>query len=110
MIKKMPSLLFQLVFQFDSTKEDFSRLMGLMQDIEIHLANERDVLVDGNDCGRGEFNIFIHTNEPIKTFHQTADFIGSLRPTLAFSTGYRACTDDAYTSIFPHGNQAFSVL
>jgi hypothetical protein len=108
--QEMSDFRFQLVFQFEATRTDSqSTLIELMESIEQHLQDESEVLVDGFDVGQGEFNIFIHTNEPVRILDRTASFIRLLRPPSKFSAGYRAFSDDDYTPLFPPGKQTFTV-
>ncbi len=101
---------YQLVVQFAAaTQAECSELVGFMQEIEKALADRADAVVDGYDCGLGEFNIFIHTNSAIELFEDVGEIIGTLRPDLPFSAGYRAFDEETYTSLYPRSNSAFTV-
>jgi len=101
---------FQLVFQFPAkTLEDFDRLTALEEAIYVELKGSKETKLDGHDCGRGEYNIFLHTNNPQADFAKFADLIGQFSPDLAFSAGYRSFEDDKYTALWPASFTTFSV-
>jgi hypothetical protein len=66
-------------------------------------------MLDGHDFGRGEFNIFIHTDDPEGLFESVRITIANAYPELAFSAGYRKFEDDQYTVLWPPNSTTFSV-
>jgi hypothetical protein len=106
----MEDLKFQVVVQFEaSTPEDFSALLELTEAIESGLANEPEEVVDGHDYGMGEFNIFVHTNEPQTTFERVVELIDTRKPGLPFSAGYRDFNEDYYIPLWPPNSKSFYV-
>jgi hypothetical protein len=56
---------YQLVIQLAAESlDDFDNLVVLEETIRTKLELSSNTLVDGHDFGLGEFNIFIHTDEP----------------------------------------------
>jgi len=101
---------FQLVFQFESeTLEDFDRLTALEEAIEAQFRTSNDTKLDGHDCGMGEFNIFLHTNEPQSEYVKFADFINEFIPGLPFRAAFRSFEDEEYTVLWPSSLKTFSV-
>jgi hypothetical protein len=99
----------QLVVQFNATTtEEYQRFIDLSHKIEEALPVE--ALLDGHDFGMGEFNIFIHTNNPKTLFEPVCEVIAREHPDLAFSAGYRSFEEDDYTAIWPRNSAKFSVL
>ena len=103
----MQQFRFQLVFQFSepSNLAEFDALI----DLETALIAATGMFVDGHDSGMGEFNIFIHTNNPRQTLEQAGGLIQTLRPGLSFAAGYRDFADDDYTPLWPLSLQSFVV-
>ncbi len=98
----------QLVFQFDaSTIEDFDRLSALELTIERDLP--KGAHLDGHDFGLGEYNVFIHTNDPVSIFETACEMIGQEIPGIAFSAGYRNFNEEEYTVLWPPSLTKFSV-
>jgi hypothetical protein len=89
--------------------EDFDFLISLEEYLIQSLAADCAALVDGHDFGMGEFNVFIHTDEPREFFTRVGDLIGDQRPDLPVSAGFRASDDEEYTSLWPPSSAAFSV-
>jgi len=101
---------FQLVIQFAAnTREEFEDLLELTDSVTNALAGELETIVDGHDYGLGEFNIFIHTDDPEEVFAKTADFIDRQRPGIPFAAGYRGFDEDTYTVRWPEGAERFAV-
>jgi len=103
----MKELKFQLVIQFSepSTLEEFDALIKL----ETALISATEMFVDGHDSGMGEFNIFIHTNEPRSTLEQAGALIRTLKPDLHFVAGYRDFAENDYIPLWPPNLQSFAV-
>ncbi len=98
----------QLVFQFyASTLEDFDALSALELAIETGLP--KGAKLDGHDCGRGEYNVFIHTNDPVAMFEPIRALIDSKHPGTTFSAAYRNFNEDEYTILWPPSLTKFAV-
>ena len=98
---------FQLVIQFSEPQslEEFDALIEL----ETELSAEKGIFVDGHDSGMGEFNIFIHTDEPKIAFKRMSHLIESQRRDLLFTAGYRDFSEDDYIPLWPESLRSFSV-
>ena len=106
----MVTFQYQLVIQFDaSTVEDFDSLIEIEDAVETALSNSTEAKLDGHDFGLGEFNIFIHTNEPKTCLAIAGDAIEAKRPGTSYAAGYRSYGDDCYTPIWPPTAKSFSV-
>ena len=94
---------YQLVLQFPaSSAEDFERLVALEKKVTELLGSEHEV--DGHDCGTGEVNLFVHTNEPGEAFEivkRTLLSEGSPNLIVAF----RELKGDTYTVLWPERYQ-----
>jgi len=100
-------LKFQLVIQFSgfTTLDEYDAMIEL----ETMLDAEKGLVVDGHDSGMGEFNIFIHTNEPRITLERVRNLIETQRPGLVFTVGYRDFSEDDYIPLWPANLKSFSV-
>jgi hypothetical protein len=102
----MQNLKFQLVIQFPATSlEEFDALIRL----ETALNMEKEIFLDGHDFGMGEFNIFIHTNEPRVILERVGDLIKAQLPGIPFAAGYRDFSEDNYIPLWPTGLESFVV-
>jgi hypothetical protein len=101
---------YQLVFQFEAnTIAEFNFLSALEQYLTEALEGDDDAFVDGHDFGMGEYNIFIHTNEPLQIFEKVGELIGKRNPELPFCAGYRSFDEDIYSALWPQSAANFSV-
>ena len=78
-------------------------------ELETALTAEKGFVVDGHDSGMGEFNIFIHTNEPKMTFERVRNLVETQRPDLLFTAGYRDFSGENYIPLWPPSLESFSV-
>lgn len=98
----------QLVFQFDAkTLEDFDQLSAL--EIALERGLPKGAHLDGHDSGLGEFNIFIHTNDPVAIFEPIRAIISLKSPGISFRAAYRNFKEDAYTVLWPPSLTKFAV-
>jgi hypothetical protein len=100
---------YQLVLQFrGDSLEDYDAMVAL-EDTLIEALHD-SAKVDGHDVGSGEVNIFIFTNEPVKTFQQ-AKLVLEQRGCLdSVSAAYRLADGEDYTVIWPgHSQQKFRI-
>jgi hypothetical protein len=99
---------YQLVLQFAAIEiADFDSLVSF----EGHLI---DVLrafakVDGHDFGYGEFNIFILTDYPVKTFEAAEGLRRSELPTYTPIVAYRELLSEEYIVLWPPGQTEFEI-
>jgi hypothetical protein len=106
----MDNLKFQLVIQFEaSTADEFSNFLELTEFVEAGLSDQEETIVDGHDFGLGEFNIFIHTNQPQSIFELAAQLVDERKPGISFAAGYRDFDEDHYTPLWPPNAKTFSV-
>ncbi|HTD23149.1 MAG TPA: hypothetical protein VK738_10875 [Terriglobales bacterium] len=79
---------YQLVIQFPaSSSEDFDRLVAFEESLMEGLDDSSEV--DGHDFGMGEFNVFIFTDEPAKTFEGVQQIVKSQPPPYPMRVAYR---------------------
>ena len=57
--------------------------------------------VEGHDCGSGEMNIFIHTDEPNKTFNQIRPVVAQKELLQNLVAAYREFSDGKFTVLWP---------
>jgi hypothetical protein len=100
------NLEYQLVIQFSATTLDE---YDVLIELEAALVAEKEMSVDGHDFGMGEFNIFIHTNEPETTFELAAELVDTFKPGIPFSAGYRKFTEEDYISLWPATATSFCI-
>ena len=66
-------------------------------------ALESSAKVDGHDCGSGEMNIFIHTDEPKKAFETIRPVVAKRNLLKNLVAAYREMAGEDYTIIWPIG-------
>jgi hypothetical protein len=98
-----------LVLQFDSNSEtdDFEDLIALEDTLIVSLGNTSEV--DGHDLGSGEMNIFVLTNDPVKTFSHCHAVVSSTRLASSFRAAYREAYGEEFTILHPVGLSRFAV-
>ena len=99
----------QLVIQFPLSTEypstaDFDALVSLEEKLERLGEDKFDV--DGHDAGAGEMNIFIMTDDAVKTFGSIEASLPSDRP---WRAGFRDLDADDYIPIAPPDLKTFEV-
>ncbi len=100
---------YQLVLQFPVAETtDMDQLLDRLSDIEDALDERLAELaeVDGHDLGSGEMNIFIHTDEPRKTFATAKATLEEFDWVLNMVAAYRELTGDDYVRLWPMDTQA----
>ncbi len=98
----------QLIFQFDArTLKDFDELSVL--ELAIDKGLPKGAKLDGHDCGRGEYNVFIHTSDPVAIFEAISEVIGRQCPEIVFRAAYRSFNQDEYTILWPTSLTKFAV-
>ena len=91
---------YQLVIQFQATSiHDWDELVSFEETLTPRL--EGSALVDGHDCGSGEFNLFIFTDDPLATFHKSQVIIHEFLPERTFKVAYRDLGSESYFCLWP---------
>jgi hypothetical protein len=65
--------------------------------------------IDGHDAGSGEINIFIHTNDPKRTFNEIQTILGSRDFWVDARVAYREVTGIEYRILWPKDLIEFKV-
>jgi hypothetical protein len=95
---------YQLVLQFpERWLWSFHSLIRLEDQLIRKLGNSADV--DGHDCGAGEMNIFIMTNEPVETFRKIRPLLARKLWLRLSAAAYREEGSETYTVIWPEGSE-----
>ena len=92
---------YQLTLQFqESSIEGYDWLIETEEEIEniLHPSHE----VDGHDCGSGEMNIFVITNNPNEAFKEI-NYNLSLTGIKNMKVAYRELEGEIYTVMWPKG-------
>jgi hypothetical protein len=93
---------YQLALQFPANSiRDYDEMIAL-EDVLIETLGT-SAKVDGHDCGSGEINIFIHTDEPEKTFKRIRDAVAKREILPNLVAAYRELLGQEYTVLWPIG-------
>jgi len=93
---------FQLALQFPANSNaDYDEMIALEDALIEKLGSSAKV--DGHDCGSSEMNIFIHTDEPEKTFEAIRLVVTKRKLIENLVAAYRERTGKDYTVIWPIG-------
>lgn len=93
---------YQLVLQFRANSiADYDEMITLEDELIERLGSSAKV--DGHDCGSGEMNIFIHTDEPNKTFEAIRPVVAERKLIEELTVAYRERAGEDYTVIWPIG-------
>ncbi|MGD0252280.1 MAG: ABC transporter [Verrucomicrobiota bacterium] len=93
---------YQLALQFpEKSIADYDEMIALENELLEKLGTSAKV--DGHDCGSGEMNIFIHTDEPNKAFEMIRPVVAKRRLFENLVAAYRERTGEDYTVIWPIG-------
>ncbi|MGH7994659.1 MAG: hypothetical protein ACREDQ_14145, partial [Limisphaerales bacterium] len=93
---------YQLVLQFRAqAKADYDEMIALEDELIEKLGESAKV--DGHDCGSSEMNIFIHTNEPEKSFERIRPVVAKRKLTENLVAAYRELEGEDYIVIWPIG-------
>ena len=104
------SMRYQLVLQFPGdSATDYDVLVSLEERLIEVLGETAEV--DGHDVGSGETNIFVLTNDPMKSLVAVAPVLDEFVRTDTMKAAYREVTGSQYTVLWPRGYQGdFTVL
>jgi hypothetical protein len=105
-----PYMDYQLVLQFrGDSLADYDAMVALENDLIAELGHSADV--DGHDVGSGETNIFIITDDPLKTFRLSKAVLERKQRLEAVTAAYRRLDGENYTTIWPEGaTEEFRVI
>jgi hypothetical protein len=93
---------YQLVLQFpENSIADYDEMIALEDGLIEKLGSSAKV--DGHDCGSGEMNIFIHTDEPKKIFETIRPVVAKRKLIENPVAAYRERTGEDYTVVWPIG-------
>jgi hypothetical protein len=93
---------YQLALQFPANAiADYDEMIALEDDLIEKLGTSAKV--DGHDCGSGEMNIFIHTDEPKKIFEMIRPVVTKRKLIENLVAAYRERTGEEYTVVWPIG-------
>lgn len=100
---------YQLVLQWPaSSVDDCDSIISVEDSLMEGLPN--DSAVDGHDGGSGQFNIFIRTDHPMKTFEDVKDIIKDCDSWSDIRVAYRDIERDEYVIIWPKNLKQFEIL
>jgi hypothetical protein len=101
---------YQLVLQFrGDSLADYDRMVALESQLRKEL--EPSAKVDGHDCGSGETNIFIFTDDPAATFSKIQRILKREDCLDAVTAAYRKTDGERYTVLWPEDStQEFDVI
>ena len=94
---------YMLVIQFPHSDMDDFNAMIRLEDELCHLLRYFAV-VDGHDCGRGEMNIFVFTNEPQEAFDRAKIAIENFGLLHNMSAAYRLVEGEEHVRLWPVGS------
>jgi hypothetical protein len=97
-----------LVLQWaGSSISDYDALIRFEEALESSLAS--GTTVDGHDMGSGEMNIFVQTNDPVRTFAEVEAAMRMSSLWTEMRAAYRDIAGDEYTVVWPPGLSVFRV-
>ena len=101
---------YMLVLQWPScgTTDELDLLVSIEEEIRENLGDLGNV--DGHDIGSGEMNIFIFTEDPLKTFQKVVRIGAVSRHLSNLKAGYRKVGEDDFVPLCPEGLDYFSVV
>jgi hypothetical protein len=93
---------YQLALQFPASSiADYDEMIALEDELIETLG--ASAKVDGHDCGSGEMNIFVHTDEPEKVFEIIRPVVAKRKLFENLVAAYREIVGEDYTVIWPIG-------
>ena len=93
---------YQLVLQFPASSiADYDEMIALEDDLIEKLGSSAKV--DGHDCGSGEMDIFIYTDEPKKIFEMIRPVVAKRKLVELLIAAYRERAGENYTVVWPIG-------
>jgi hypothetical protein len=99
----------ELVIQWPASSiDDYDEMVDIERTLIEKLAPGNEV--DGHDAGSGEVNIFIFTEEPMRTFEEIKSLLGRHHVWPLARVAYRHLEATEYTPIWPKGLTEFDVV
>src|SRR5437660_1146101 len=99
---------YRLVLQWPgSSIEDYDGMIELEELLTEALPAESDI--DGHDVGADEVNIFIHTDDPQRTFAALRPILSSCNRLTTVRVAFREVSKDVYTILWPTDLGTFEV-
>ena len=93
---------YQLILQFaGDSLFDYDAMIALEEQLIVVLGKSADV--DGHDCGQGETNIFIVTDDPVSAFQQVRSSLARSGYLPLMCVGYRNVSGEGFTVLWPEG-------
>jgi hypothetical protein len=99
---------FQIVLQWPAHSLDDDEEMVAVEDLLIAKLTKRSQ-VDGHDFGSGETNIFVHTEDPRRTFEEIQAILSGHKLWPDAVIAYRQMDGTEYSVLWPQGSTPFSV-
>ena len=101
---------YQLVLQWTTgLEDDHAALIAMEEALERSMpAGAGDV--DGHDLGSGEMNLFVHTDDPARTFAAASRALGDDPRWVVVRAGYRLVDGDDHVVLWPPTLDRFSVV
>jgi len=94
---------YQLVLQYPANSTaDYDEMIALEDELMVMLGTS--TAVDGHDCGSGEMNIFIHTDQPSEVFETIRPVVNKRNLLKYLIAAYREITGEDYTVVWPIGS------
>jgi hypothetical protein len=91
---------YEVVLQFPADSiADYDEMIALEDELIEKLGSSAEV--DGHDCGSGEMNIFVHTDEPKRTFEAIRPVVAKRKLIETLVAAYRERIGEDYTVIWP---------
>jgi hypothetical protein len=93
---------YQLALQFPANSiTNYDEMIALEDELIERLGSSAKV--DGHDCGSGEMNIFIHTDDPKKVFEAIRPVVAKRKLIENCVAAYRERTGEEYAVVWPIG-------
>jgi hypothetical protein len=93
---------FQLVFQFvGGGLDDYDFMIKIENELIAKIGRRGLEKVDGHDMGQNEMNVFVMTDDPLRTFEKCKDVFLAHGLMDKFRAAYREVLKDGFTIIWP---------
>jgi hypothetical protein len=97
-----------LVLQWPASSEaDFDDLVRMEDELEQSLSG--GAVVDGHDFGSGQMNIFIQTDQPVRTFAEVQTILAREPRRTDLRAAYREDEGETYAVLWPPNQTGFTV-
>jgi hypothetical protein len=100
---------YQRVLQWPgSSIKDYDEMIATENELIENLSEASEV--DGHDCGSGEVNVFIFTDDPELTFSEAKAILGNSDCWPSVRAAYREVAKSHYIAIWPENLIDFKVI